>query len=74
MKSEGLTFVKMQRGRWFSSEEALRLILNNTAEDSLAVVKMMSNISSLLKRKCRMSAKSKRSRIMVISIFVVKVF
>ena len=34
MKSEGLTFVKMQRGRRFSSEEALRLILNNTAEDS----------------------------------------
>ena len=36
MKSEGLTFVKMQRGRWFCSEEALRLILNNTAEDSFS--------------------------------------
>ena len=35
MKSEGLTFVKMQRGRQFSSEEALRLILNNT-EDSFS--------------------------------------
>ena len=36
MKSEGLTFVKMQRGRRFSSEEALRLILNSTAEDSFS--------------------------------------
>ena len=42
MKSEGLTFVKMQHGRRFSTEEALRLILNNTAEDSFI------NISSLL--------------------------
>ena len=36
MKSKGLTFVKMQCGRQFSSEEALRLILDNTAEDSFS--------------------------------------
>ena len=37
MKSEGLTFVKMQRGRWFGSEEALRLQIISIERESFLI-------------------------------------